>query len=410
MGHSPVNPQGESGSFNCYAARLADNGFTVIPAKGKIPAVPKWQNPKPTDLQWLSKMLAKDRYADHNLGIVCGRVVGIDIDEDNRAEVERLEALAVEHLGPTLFQRVGCAPHTLLLYRPADEIPSHKIGGCIDVLSGGRYFVAYGIHPDTQQPYRWIDNRHAPATAKIDNLPVITAASLAAFADAVCATLGRPLKGVPTPSLQTADLKTRQRTCHVEMLSGSLGTRIERDAQGRVVDGREAFMTSLTAAEYARHAQASPDELGNRVWARFVAEADLLRPKGSDPRCRWSSRDALSKAREICRRKPDLKSPRRSRGCHPASHLHAWRKMGYWTAEQRALHLAEVARHITTPVTVMVARIMIEAVDHATGFCAMSIADIAKRASCSTKSVKMARKALTECGFWIAVRGVFVPL
>jgi len=54
--------------------------------------------------------------------------------------------------------------------------------------------------------------------------------------------------------------------------------------------------------------------------------------------------------------------------------------------------LAEVRRRVATPATLAMARVMIEAVELASGFCTMTIADIAKRASCSTKAVKEARK------------------
>jgi hypothetical protein len=309
------------GAFNDFAKRLVENGFTVTPTKGKVPVVRRWQNSKPTDVQWLGKMLRANRYADHNLGIVCGRVVGIDIDADEPVKAAQLEALAAEHLGATPFQRVGRAPRTLLLYRAAvgESIPSlAKLGSCIDVLSGGKQFVAFGIHPDTEKPYQWI--AASPATAKLDDLPVITGTSLKAFVDAVCKALGSPLKGLPEFSLRTMDavLKSRHWTRQGE-LSGPPDAQTVRGADGRVVDGREAFMARLTAAEFAKRTHGTPHQLGTRVWARFIAEADLSRPKGSNPRQRWSFKDALAKARAICRRNPDLKPPRRSRGGHPAS-------------------------------------------------------------------------------------------
>ena len=74
------------------------------------------------------------------------------------------------------------------------------------------------------------------------------------------------------------------------------------------------------------------------------------------------------------------------------------------------MHLAEVGRRIQTPAVNAVARIMIEAVDVATGFCTMPLAEIARRASCSTTTVKQARSKLNECGLWVHVKGgVFVP-
>src|ERR1700730_10422374 len=103
--------------FNQFAERLHANGFTVTPTKGKAPVVPRWQNPKPTDSEWLRKVLRSNRYAGCNIGIVCGRVLAIDIDEDAPAEAERLKALAAERLGPTPFERIGRHPRTLLLYR-----------------------------------------------------------------------------------------------------------------------------------------------------------------------------------------------------------------------------------------------------------------------------------------------------
>src|SRR5262245_19348333 len=269
------------GAFSEFAERLVENGFTVTPTNGKVPVVRRWQNPKPTDPKWLGHVLAANRYPTHNIGIVCGRVAGIDIDADDSAKVERIKVLAAEHLGPTAFQRVGRAPRTLLLYRTAagEVIDSTKVA-CIDILSGGRQFVAFGIHPDTGKPYQWIGP--SPATAGLHELPVITAASIAMFVGAVCTALRSPPEGHPPISLQVvkAALKSRQRSRQGEMLAGKYDSHIVRGSNGLVVDGREAFMAKLLSAEYAKATHPSPDELGDRVWKRFVAEADLARPKG----------------------------------------------------------------------------------------------------------------------------------
>jgi hypothetical protein len=406
-------PMSGRGAFNEFAERLVENGFTVTPTRGKVPIIRRWQNPSPTSLDWLRRVLRDNRYPGCNVGIVCGRVVGIDIDADDPANLTVLETLAAEHLGMTPFNRTGRPGRSLLVYRPAGEmIPSIKIG-CIDVLAGGKQFVAYGIHPDTERPYQWASSRHNPLSASIGALPVLAAESLQAFAEAVCAALGRPLVGLPIVTLGTAqaNLTSRLRTRQGEMLGNQNASGIMRDADGRVTDGRETFMRNLTAAEFARDRNVSPEVLARRVWARFIEEADLSRPKDSNPKQRWQFRDALTKARSTCRRNPDLKPPRRSRGGHPASHLHAWRKPGFWTHAQRELHLAEVGRRITTPAVLAVARVMMDAVDLTTGFCTIPIAEIAKRACCSTKSVNAARGALRSSGLWIAgPGGVFVPV
>jgi hypothetical protein len=407
-----LGPQIGADYFNAYAEALVTNGFTVTPTRGKVPFLPRWHNPKPTDPQWLAKMLRRNRFGGCNIGIVCGRVVGVDIDADDHAKAGLLEGLAAEHLGPTTWQRIGRAPRTLLLYRAADDeiIGSVKIGG-IDVLSGGKQFVAYGVHPVTDKPYQWIDRRHTPATASIHELPIITETSVRSFIEAACTALGSQRTGVPTPSRRIVDAasETGQRTRQGEMLGSVYDPHIERNAQGLVIDGRESFLAKISAAEFAKRAHASPIDLAHRIWAQFIAEADLSRPKGGNQRRRWELRDAISKARSICRRNPDLNPPRRSRRGHPTSFLHGWRRPGFWKLRQRKLHLAEVKHRIVTPSTLVVARVMIDALDLASGFCTLPIGEIAKRACCSTKTVKAARKALNEAGLWIAGRGVFVP-
>jgi hypothetical protein len=71
---------------------------------------------------------------------------------------------------------------------------------------------------------------------------------------------------------------------------------------------------------------------------------------------------------------------------------------------QRELRLSAVRQRISTPAILAVAGVMIEAVDLAS--CAL-----ARRTSCSTKTVTKARAALTKTGLWIAGhRGVFVPV
>jgi hypothetical protein len=111
------------GAFHEFAERLVENGFTVTPAKGKAPIVRRWQNPKPTKIDWLRKVLRSGRYAGCNVGIVCGRVVAIDIDSEDAEESERLRLLAYDKIAPTRFESIGRSPRTLLLYRTVEEGP-----------------------------------------------------------------------------------------------------------------------------------------------------------------------------------------------------------------------------------------------------------------------------------------------
>ena len=74
--------------------------------------------------------------------------------------------------------------------------------------------------------------------------------------------LGQPANPIPAPTERTvrAALQSRQRARQGEMVSSPLNVRIIRDGDGRVIDGREAFLTSLTAAEYAQDRFTTPEE------------------------------------------------------------------------------------------------------------------------------------------------------
>ena len=76
-----------SDCFNVCAATLVENGFTVIPTRGKKLILRRWNNQEPTDRVWLGKMVKANSYAGCNVGVVCGRVVGIDNTTADDADV-----------------------------------------------------------------------------------------------------------------------------------------------------------------------------------------------------------------------------------------------------------------------------------------------------------------------------------
>jgi hypothetical protein len=127
-----------------------------------------------------------------NTGILCGDVVGVDIDVMDAAMSARLAGLVAEHLGAGRLRRVGQAPKQLFVYRIAE--PTEKIvtpalypdAGCakggkaqVEILGSGQQFVAFGIHPDTGQPYQWTDL--SPRDVHVDDLGVVTRDQLEAF-------------------------------------------------------------------------------------------------------------------------------------------------------------------------------------------------------------------------------------
>lgn len=109
--------------FGRYALTLADNGYHPIPIEphAKKPAVPGWSEAASaaTLEGWVRD------YPDCGVGLLCGRIVAIDIDVLDYEAAARLEALATAILGPTPLWRIGQAPKRLALYRPSAN-PSNR--------------------------------------------------------------------------------------------------------------------------------------------------------------------------------------------------------------------------------------------------------------------------------------------
>ncbi|POR42700.1 PriCT-2 domain-containing protein [Methylobacterium sp. V23] len=162
-----------------------------VPSAGKRPMMPKWEQ------RCLNASLEEIRRwgisepACTNTGLLCGLLVGPDIDVLNPELAGAIEKLALDRLGPTPLRRIGRAPKVLLGYRvavPVDKIQTKELfftddprekGTKVEVLARGQQFVGFGTHPDTQQPYSWDDA--SPLTINFDELPATTEDALRQF-------------------------------------------------------------------------------------------------------------------------------------------------------------------------------------------------------------------------------------
>jgi hypothetical protein len=165
-------------------ATLVDRGYPILPIQpgtkkpgryrlGTWQDYPEWSRhcDRPTTEHEVD--LWGD-WPEAGIGIAAGRVIGIDIDLLASAEVAHaVEALAKQSLGDTPAVRIGRAPKRLLVYRAAEPFAGFKRPP-IEVLGHGQQFVAYGLHPDTGQPYTW--PVETLADIDIEDLPTITEA------------------------------------------------------------------------------------------------------------------------------------------------------------------------------------------------------------------------------------------
>ncbi len=177
-------------NFQHYGRELLGNGYLIIPIRPghKRPAIDNWQT---------ARLGAADlsRYPNHGVGVLCGQgaqpVAAIDVDTTNAELAERFVAWCQEHLGVTC-ERVGFAPKILLAYRAQSEGWGKATGAWfedivdggeirrhrLEVLGKGQQFVAYHVHPDTGEPYEWVDFYGGLEAMRAGDLPVITEAQI----------------------------------------------------------------------------------------------------------------------------------------------------------------------------------------------------------------------------------------
>jgi putative DNA primase/helicase len=166
-----------------------------VPSAGKKPTMSGWQTKCATATEEEIARWSRSQIGGTNTGILCGRTVGVDIDVLDDALSDALVARAMELLGPTSLRRIGRAPKMLLVYRVATPItklqtpalifgddPDTKTDSdkCkVEILAAGQQFVAFGIHPDTRQPYHWPEK--SPFDIPFADVPLVTLELLERF-------------------------------------------------------------------------------------------------------------------------------------------------------------------------------------------------------------------------------------
>jgi hypothetical protein len=178
---------------------------------GKRPTLPKWETICATAdcaeiTSWTTDYSQRECT---NTGLLCGEVIGLDIDIPDESLARQVTALADAMLPATPLVRIGKAPKSLRTFRaeaihrkistPELFLPN-GVKVQVEALGEGNHFVSFGIHPDTRQPYTW------PAMSPLDipfaDLPILPEDALRGFlraAEAVMRAAGgkteRELKG-----------------------------------------------------------------------------------------------------------------------------------------------------------------------------------------------------------------------
>lgn len=181
---------------SAIAVALIQNGYMPVPILlgQKGPRIPNWQN---------HIFKAADFRGSCNIGIRCGDadVALLDIDIYDSEIVSLIVSEWINRFGArgSQMRRTGAAPKTAIPFRtdagakttsqvirPTGKSPLTANGKPkieqVEVHAKGRQFVAYGIHPDTQQPYHWHGLHPAEAiNGHVEALPYVTSEEIASF-------------------------------------------------------------------------------------------------------------------------------------------------------------------------------------------------------------------------------------
>lgn len=146
------------------AQAMIDNGFRVVPLK--------LGEKKPYTSGWVGMVFRPEDFNQNNgIGLKTGEgIIAVDIDYYGAEVVEAIVAEFERRFGPTL-RRTGQAPKTALLaycdvsdkkkvkLKPSGFAPMNEKGQPkpeqVEILALGQQLVAYGLHPDTRNPYEW---------------------------------------------------------------------------------------------------------------------------------------------------------------------------------------------------------------------------------------------------------------
>ena len=143
---------------------LLDKGFPIVPIKKgfKHPGMTGWESMQATTedvRKWVSNGRAED-----GVGILAANFPGVDLDILDADVALQLEEFTLARLGPAPI-RIGKAPKRLLIYYTPEPFAKVQSSTYIDsegreckaeILGKGQQYVAYHIHPETNQPYTYV--------------------------------------------------------------------------------------------------------------------------------------------------------------------------------------------------------------------------------------------------------------
>jgi len=256
-------------------------------------------------------------------GPASGNTFAVDIDVLDREMSAAIVEIAEEILGPTPFMRVGNAPKIAMIYRhgenPDDLVHSTsrffadvapdgtatRSGHGLEILGATKLITFHGRHHKTGQYFRWI-GAATPLLDGPDKATLVTPDQVQTFLEAVDARFRfhRGSSFSATAESWQWDEATRMHVPRLALAAG--GSPWVEDADGYVIDGREAYLSNLVYQIVRGNLRPLEEaaRAGNADLQRFKANAaataaeKFKQTARCDQRGRWSERELPREVRQ----------------------------------------------------------------------------------------------------------------
>lgn len=261
--------------FAAAAPSMVENGWSVFPQEStgerRMPGRVMNQTIKWREDHDLSNARPSQKTLDlwcghcATLNVACvfgpasGNTFAVDIDAMDPATAAEITDLADEILGYSPLRREGRAPKIALIYRhaPGERVASvsrkfavideagdaHVSEDGIEILAATKLITFHGRHHKTGTYFKWLDA--TPLLVGPEAAPLVTADQVQTFLEAVDARF-RFHRGASFSASAASwqwDEATRLMVPRMSLAAG--GTPWREGPDGRVTDGREAYLSAL---------------------------------------------------------------------------------------------------------------------------------------------------------------------
>ena len=171
------------------APRLLENGYEAVPIipGTKRPPIEKWTETNFLETSVVGNYASK--FPKYGVGVKTGELIVVDLDIPDYELANEFENSCLESFGHAPI-RFGNTPKRALFYKlgsgqlTKQMTTAYRDGAKkyqVEILGAGQQSVVFGVHPDTQAPYYWVDD--SLLDVPLNELAVVTPDQISVLRD-----------------------------------------------------------------------------------------------------------------------------------------------------------------------------------------------------------------------------------